>query len=623
LVVGDDMGGRNFFEIVRESIDETLCPYLVSVYNDGEEGGMDAADIQVSRSELADFLPEIIREIREKIALQPLGRKGFQASPESVRHIPLNTLVVGHRDNGILKTTETELEKMDLPVERIRAYSSAEGVLDILSAEKEELQRCNLLMIDVTDGNETDGETLIDFANDLPQRPFIVMIGSAEIPEALKGKIDLFFPKTEKFDFSAELPQIFYEAQKFAAGELYDAAAAEDVLHDSQVSDQPSDGDLVIAATKPSRREDSERLIITPEDDVWCWYEQLAEMPDLRKPVKSNGSENADSPVYGKLSSGNRVAMFDVDGTLAQPFVMGRFVRELSRSGAYANLIKSVSETDRHRNQAAFGELLNLIQQLEDGTYKGPYEELIRQMNKSYSTMLSGMEVRDVFRIGNAFASRDVKRELYWFSKPVLRLIHYLGLTPTFVTGMPAEALAGYRHHFEIEDRCYPLQLHTQRNSDGKLIYDYRDKPLDHGGLAENKEYTASQINANGNEIYMHMGDQESDIPAMHAAIKPQDNAFGKGFYVMNINSITGQRHIEDILRGHSEVYNRGHLMIIDKNWKVFTVLLQIVRGLHTTQAFRDDHLGLKEGDYSDFRIKLNRLLNHPAELRQFYKFDK
>ena len=594
LLLNTQIVGRSLKELIKEATSNRHIPYIVT--NDAIE-----IDPNVQLSE----------EIKKEDFLEHLQRVLREMPFKKVYGVPLEKILVVTSSQKIRDRIHKSLAEEQISDDTIvfmDVNQALNAIVEEADAEKqtnvtENRKRLGLVLLEDGQGAEALAEMI---HNDIQIPPFVAVITpTEEIPEHWKNvKLDLGsrLQFVENEGIESDIDEIVMKAKSHINEKTIDTAIKENekITKEEKLKDNGATAEF-----------------IGPE--IQCWYEMLKEYPDLRRP-DPNVKDFLSRPTLKE----KKVALFDVDGTLAEQFVMGRFVRFLASNNNFDRLSDSIAGSSKKRNREGFNTLKRIVDIIEKGKYTGTYSQLITDMNRAYAQMLAGIKVREACCLGYHFSTEDferysLKHHTYQYAKPVLELIKHLKIVPSLLTGMPAETIEGYRKGLGIEERCHPLQLETRFVGDEMV---YVENVLNNGGLSDAKENTASLIASNKNDILFHMGDQETDIPAMNIAMKGKNKVCGKGFFMMDPNSTDGHNHIADIKRGHVEFYRRGHLLTVDKNLSRFAILNSIIHQLHSMIAIRDQMANTPVNAYEDIRLLLNHLINYPMDIQQFYKDD-
>lgn len=502
----------------------------------------------------------------------------------------MNVLIVDYEKEAA--STKEFLKKHGLSEENIQTVESADEALDILIENDEVSEardRIHMLLCNVVSGKEdsSSGTDLIKMIrHDVLNRPCVI----STTPKAQKEEIEAI---KELLRHHADL--CLLKGDEFSEVGLIEAIRRTNKLTSYQ-ADPRSEKDPPI-----QEEESSEGPIIVPGGDEACYYERLK---DKNLPSLINNLSN------------QLVALFDVDGTLARPFIMGRFVEFLKDNSHFQELLRNLKpSSQRKKNREAMKNLFALIEKARKGTYEGPYQQMIKEMDNFYAEMLAGLSVRKVCAIGSSWSYEDQQIRKYQYAEPIIRLVRHLGMVPTLVTGMPAETLPGYKEGLAgIEERCYFLELHTTVK-EGELVY--VDQVKHHAGLSDKKGGAADHIIKNGNLVMCAFGDQDSDLDMMTRAMIHKGGAAGKGFYFMEKGSQESLDHIAHMKKGHSNEYNADHLLEIDKNKKIYAILEQIVSYLFIMESkfqYNPEYVRevLKDFQYTEYRNRLHALQYHP-----------
>lgn len=210
-------------------------------------------------------------------------------------------------------------------------------------------------------------------------------------------------------------------------------------------------------------------------------------------------------------NKGHMTALFDVDGTLARGFTMGRFIEFAHTEGfGHSDYRKILMDLFR-----AYEEESSAYTQ---GKGKAPdYPKFIEETGKAFAMMLKGLNALHMRQLGTAWSIADLRnpRRLKPFAKPLIRFLRAVGIVPTLITGTPFELLEGFRQSLGIETKCHGMQFSTEGEGetaryDGEVKY-----PT---GLAHEKAALCALI-ARFHRIVFAAGDQISDQPLLDAAL--------------------------------------------------------------------------------------------------------
>jgi phosphoserine phosphatase/CheY-like chemotaxis protein len=375
----------------------------------------------------------------------------------------------------------------------------------------------------------------------------------------------------------------------------------------------------------------SRQSVVTLGDteQYFCFYEEARKLPTLVR--RSDFDPNM--AINTNHISGENVGSFDMDGTLIDPYVMGRFVQFLSRDNNLQGLIKDLPPQGKRIKRQLLTKLINIIEfitkshedkaaargKIANQYRERPYEEILDLLNNSYAELLAGLKVHEVCKKGHQFSLADFEQHKVKtpYAKPLIDMVRYLGITPTLLTGMPAEVMGGYRERLGIKERCYPLEIRVNGNVfDNQVIFK--------GGTAEEKQRVASSIVASGNQLFFHAGDQISDIGVMTVAMESLEKscrAQGKGFFMFSPNSREGHDLIEKIYGGHSGIYLAGRMALIDRKLKTFAVLERVLDELMGIVSIRDERNSVPPESFDITRRNIETLSRSRfTELQKFYK---
>ena len=599
LVLNTRIGGPALKDVIKHEALGKYIPYVVTDESIEIDPNGQRPE-QMGKGGLLEHIKQVLKDVPYKISYGvPLG-KILIVCPDKDKQ---EKIIASLREEGI---DEGMVSIMNID-------QALDAVLEECEREKqsqvtENREKIGLVILEDKEGAADLAEAI---QKEIQIPPFVAIIKQGEVLSKSWEAVKFELP-----DLQHRLQQVEPENIEADMEDILKNAKAN--IYNKTIETAQSENKQKYEESAQAIQEKDEPVIESNEPIIKCWYEMLKEYPDLRRP-----NPKMTERLAGPTMKGRKVALFDVDGTLAEQFVMGRFVRFLAGNNNFDRLSDSIQGSNKKRNREGFNTLKRIVDILEKDKYKGSYTQLIADMNRAYAQMLAGIKVRETCTMGYHFSTEDFERysfkhETYNYAKPVLELIKHLKVVPSLLTGMPAEAIEGYRQGLGIEERCHPLQLET-RFIGGEMVY--VENVLNSGGLSDAKENTASLIAANKNDILFHMGDQETDIPAMNVAMeKGKNQACGKGFFIMDPNSPEGQNHIADIKRGHIEFYRRGHLITLDKELDTFPLLLSLVHQLHSFIAIRDQMAKTPANAYDELRQLLNHLINNPLDLQQFYK---
>ncbi|MBI5422032.1 hypothetical protein HZA44_02775 [Candidatus Peregrinibacteria bacterium] len=510
--------------------------------------------------------------------------------PESKQSI--HVLVVESESKGTGDTKAT-LQDLGLSPDAIITAQSIEQAMDILAerAVKGERERIALLLCDTRVQTEGDGVALMQLVkNDFENPPYVIATGGADEGVATHEIADAFLAHEPRDLYGARMKEELTRAKGMLPAQAFDEVFRESVQANNTVAQTQE-----LASARTDAKE-SERA------PTWFELDKEHKIEDLREQKHDKEGQ----PV-------NRlVAVFDLDGTLAKPFTMGRFVQfltESSEKGQESILRQLLKEVRKGAdNVRASKDLVGAFKRFRDNPagYKGEFSDkvgyvaFIIDTNKYFSEMLNGLSAQSVFKLGEEWCRKDAPRQIFSHARPIIRLCKELDIVPTLVTGTPAEAVAGFRQVLEIEERCHPLELATDETGRySGLKYET--------GLTKSKNEVIRKIVRNGNHIILSAGDQVTDSPLHEAALsREHDSLSGIACYFgSDQNDIQGFSH-------HLE--NRWMLPIPYMERTTFAILEMIVERLHAVSQLEENMAVLSVG----FREKINDLINDRKTIRKF-----
>lgn len=507
--------------------------------------------------------------------------------PEAKQSITVLVVESGTKNPG---ETKGALQGLGVFPENILVTESTEQALDIVAerAVKGERERILLLLCDVRVKTEGDGVAMMELAKtDIKNPPYIVAMGNADQSLEAGECANAFLAKDSPDFYGSLLREELVRANSFVSSQALDQVLAGNAQETERGAEatQPQ-----IVADVRTETGESEKM------PTWFELDKDHKIEDLREPKYDK---------EGKLVH-RLVGVFDLDGTLAKPFTMGRFVQfltESSEKGQESILRQLLKEVRKGAdNVRAAKDLVGAFKKFRDApeTYAGGYPQFIRDTNKYFSEMLNGLSAQSIFKLGEEWCRKDAPRQVFSHARPIIRLCKELDVVPTLITGTPAEAVAGFRQVLEIEERCHPLELGTDEADRYKgLKYET--------GLTKSKNEVIRKIVQSGNRIILSSGDQVTDSPLHEAALsREHDSLSGIACYFgSDYKDIQGFSH-------HLE--NRWMLPIPYMERTTYAILEMIVERLHAVSQLDENRAVLSEG----FRRKINGLIQDRRLIRKF-----
>jgi len=560
---------------------------VVNVINEETPSAPQSGDVNLSSD---SFL--ISKEFKERIAKKPI-----------------NVLVVDD-ESDMREFVQKILELTGLSKDHVFEAETVDEALDIvMKGIEDERSRIGWVLSDAQLKTKEDGVVLMEMLKDVggsQPRPYLTgMSGKAPVIENMVKNTDGYIAKGSDVNFPMRILESFERAVNYNDRKptvVSVEITQEMALSGGKVDDAQAEKDPVVPEGESNdllRGESAqEGLIVIPESNKLNYYDRKDKLRDLAKP--------------NDYPKGTRVALLDVDGTLAESFIMGRFARHLAH--VFPQLLNDLPKSQRAKNQHALKGLLARVENIEKGTLPKnmPYEEMIREMDRLYREALTGLSVKKVCAIGAQWSKEDSKSSLYRYAKPIIELLKHLNIVPALVTGLPAEALSGYIDGLGgIEARCYPLELQTVKNEHGEMVYG--EKIERETGVSNEKLAIARSIVDSGHDIYCAFGDQNSDLGMMRMAtdIKKGNVAFGKAFYFADTKGTKFAGHMADINTSSSDSFGRRHLMVIDKELELFAMLEEIAHSFFRMERWFQYQKGMEDSTRI-FRDKLHALVYHP-----------
>lgn len=483
--------------------------------------------------------------------------------------------------------TKGALQSLGVYPENIVLTDSADEALDILLERqvKGERERILLLLCDIDVKREGDGASLMELAKGgMENPPYVVAMGRGDRSVAAADISDVFLAKDSPDFYGNLLRKGLVQATGFVSAQAFEGMLREGEKETGAVASQVQ----VISDPKAENK---------GSEGGATWFERLGEMDDLR------GGDSI--PEKARLAN-QLVAVFDLDGTLAKPFTMGRFVQfltEPSEKGQDSILRQLLKEKGgQAENNRAAKELAAAFKKFRDApaTYVGGYPQFIKDTNKHFSEMLNGLSAQAIFKLGEEWCRKDAPRQIFSHARPIIRLCQELDIVPTLITGTPAEAVAGFRQVLGISERCHPLELDTdEAGRYSGLKYET--------GLTKSKNEVMRKIVRNGNHIILSAGDQITDSPLHEAALsREHDSLSGVACYF-------GSDH-KDIQGFSHHLENRWMLPIPYMERTTYAILEMIVERLHAVSQLEENMAVLSVG----FREKINELIQERKLIRKF-----
>ncbi|MCK5602834.1 hypothetical protein KAR91_13215, partial [Candidatus Pacearchaeota archaeon] len=468
---------------------------------------------------------------------------------------------------------------------RIRSLGSASEALDILMPQQEKIKEVrdhiHWLLCDIRLGSGDGGEELIEMVrHDFPHRPFISAMSGIKQPDEIQRSIenhaDEFLSKGDKGFYKINLQHTVEKVSNF----FIDATQAEaDAIN--------------VEMKKIEFSEDPE------ETNGRNWYEARESMMDLRNPE----------------TEACFAAVLDLDGTLSNPFTMERFVEFLTQPEKESPLDQlmdqDLTKGQQSRNRTALKELKDLFKAYNKKKAEAKkdrpafteeeYQAFIEATDNKYAAILQGLKAVDVFDLGEKWCQQDAPQHLHSHALPLVRLLKYLGITPTLITGTPAEAVSGFRKALGITERCHPLELWA--DAEGR----YTGAVKYHTGLQASKNALMKKITKN-HQIVLGAGDQQSDDPLFeHALLNEIDAFLGLALYFGGLG--------EEMSGRFSRHY--GERRILDIPYKKFTtgsIVELVIERLHAVMQMQKEQTGL----VGELRSKLTDLILDRSQIRNF-----
>jgi phosphoserine phosphatase len=629
LIVQERLVGAKFIEYLQEDVftGDGMPPVVITNREITSRSTADSlpagslSRIQKLLQEKPDFLKEILGNLNVLVINQSEEiRDQIKAALEKEGILPGNIFTTDNQSNGldrVLGGVERELHAGEAVTKR-----------------KEDIHMIVM--------SPEEGSTLVEFAHeDRKVYPYTVVLseGGQKIEQIwTSAKYNTADVSSMAYsDFGpAAIDQVALEADTLYRSQKHSEAQAR-MPHPTATthSELPTISEEAPMPVVAASAADSERLIITPGDSesYFNFHRYARSLPTLVR----HGDFEKNMALNPSQIEGNKVCSFDMDGTLLTAYVMGRFAQFLSKNENFDEIISGLPAKDKSNKYKLLRELMNIIEFItktdeEKAASRNararrfkdrPYEEILNILNNAYAELLEGLPVDIVCKKGHQFSLSDFDQHAIHYARPIINMIHSLGMMGTLLTGMPAEVIGGYREKLGIKERCYPLELRTKMVKD-KLVFD--KQVVFKGGTADEKQKVASSIAAGGhNELFFHMGDQISDIGVMTIAMDTLERAIraqGKGFFMLSPNSKEGHALIAEIREGHSRIYQNGRLVLVDKELKTFAILEKVLDELLGTVHIRDGRRKITNPeDSDDLRKKLEALsINRFTELQRFYK---
>ena len=493
------------------------------------------------------------------------------------RNDSIKVLVVDSQPDNLQKL-DGALQGLGVPADHISKAETIEAAFDLLNemVVRGERERIHWLLCD--EGSQEQGFTLMGLISEMAEgRPYISAMTGQERPSDTRAN-----------EFLAKGSPDFYSR---ILKEALERAKAFNVLEAQKIALNEGPHEAALALHADSRPEQE-----AAKEDPSTWYENLGSMMDLRKSEKPLEVTNS--------LTNNLVAVFDLDGTLAKPFTMERFVlylvepKEKGGASIIHQLTKNLPKEQQSRNLRAAKELALLFKQNREGKYPKGYDDFIEETDNRYAEMLQGLSANEVFKLGEAWCQKDVHQQVFSHARPLIRLCKALGITPTLVTGTPAEALAGFRNTLEIKERCHPLELYTDENG----IYTGMVKH--HTGKEKAKNTVLDKIVLNGNRVIFAAGDQGPDSALFDAALsRDHDSLSGIAFYFGD--------NPDHIRRFSHHLAHRRIIPVAHKDLNSLAIVEMLAERLHAISQYEENRAALSVG----FREKINDIISERAML--------
>lgn len=197
-----------------------------------------------------------------------------------------------------------------------------------------------------------------------------------------------------------------------------------------------------------------------------------------------------------KVTKKNKVAVFDIDGTIFRSSLQRELIMALVRYNVFPAIVKKELEQN-------YFSWVNR---------QGNYEDYIMQVVRSYEKRIAGVSVEDVRRVAQIVISQQ-KSRVYTYTRELiekLRPTHQL----VAISGSPIEIVDEFNSFYKF-DAVYGMvfQTHDGRYTGEVLEIPIRDKrKVLHKHLMEHKLKLTGSVG---------VGDGESDSPFLEMVSRP------------------------------------------------------------------------------------------------------
>ncbi len=477
----------------------------------------------------------------------------------------LNVLIVD--DEGSTRTSaENSFQEAGVRRENIFTAENGAKALDILLAKLAEGSRgrIHFLLCGIHFQGKDEGVVLMEEVfkgMGEENRPYIVAMSgkdqSPDLTEKIRPVTDNFLSKRAQ-DFLTKIQGEIIRAREFA--EKQRGAPAPSKGGEKEAGNEKE----APLAQGGGEAQDHRSWVVVPSGEK-TYYDKKEQWLDPTKP-------NIFYPH-------TLMVLSDGDGTLVPPFVMQRFVHHLIpylpqlRDGWISSPAqKRVSEQWQKKLEKAIEKVIKLETTKE-------YPPALSEMDEAYMRTLQDLPVDKVSDIANEFVKEekrqvDEKNRIYPFSKPLVRMLKYMGVVPLLVTGMPDIVVEGYMQELGIEALCFPLELNPVIKN-GQRVFGEVIK--NESGQAQIKLAVSQAIANAGYKIVSAFGDQTPDLNMLSAAMENKWGVPGRGFFMLDANNPKAPGHINDILNSYGDQYKSGKLVTLDKNLNPDYILRRVL----------------------------------------------
>jgi HAD superfamily hydrolase (TIGR01490 family) len=234
--------------------------------------------------------------------------------------------------------------------------------------------------------------------------------------------------------------------------------------------------------------------------------------------------------------SKNKLAIFDIDGTIFRKNLHFELIDELSWQGIFSKNARKVLVL-------AYASWLD---------HKGTYDEYRKKIISIYEKELKGRKQKDVIVASKKVADFN-KDRIYIFAKDLIKKMRIGGYTIIAISGSPIEIVKEYNKYLKFDE-----VFGSVYETDGKGIYTGKIifEPVKHKGHLVGQYVSEKGLTLEGS---LGIGDTESDISFLKMVERPI--AFNPN---MNLEKVARRNDWKIIVEKKDVIYDIGNFRLVN-----------------------------------------------------------